>query len=96
MSVTVHHLFGNTSVRFNQWDDTLTLAVKLDGVGGWHLAGGAGYTPDSILPEQVKLACSLDQVLKGRAKIIIPPIPLLRHSLSRAKHMHRRASKARS
>ena len=76
MSVTVHNLFGNTSVRFNQWDDTLTLAVKLDGVGGWHLAGGAGYTPDSILPEQVKLACSLEQALKGRAKIIIPPITL--------------------
>ena len=72
--VTVHDLFGNTSIRFRQRDDTLSLAVKLDGVKGWHLAGEAVYTPDSILWDQVKLVCSLVQVLRGRAKIFIPPI----------------------
>ena len=75
LSVTVHDLFGNTSIRFKQRDDTLSLAVKLDGVKGWHLASEAVYTPDSILWDQVKLVCSLDQVLRGRAKIFIPPIP---------------------
>ena len=74
LSVTVHNLFGNTSIRFRQRDDTLSLAVKLDGVKGWHLAGEAVYTPDSILRDLVNLVCSLDQVLRGRAKIFIPPI----------------------
>ena len=75
LSVTVHDLFGNTSIRFNQQDDTLSLPVKLDGVKGWHLAGNAVYTPDSILRDQVKLVCSSNKVLEGRAKIFIPPIP---------------------
>ena len=73
LSVTVHNLFGNTSIRFNQQDTTLSLPVKLDGVKGWHLAGEAVYTPDSILHDQVKLVCSLNKVLEGRAKIFIPP-----------------------
>ena len=72
--MTIHDLFGNTSIWFKQRDDTLSLVVKLDGVKGWHLAGEAVYTPDSILRDQVKLVCSLDQVLRGRAKIFIPPI----------------------
>ena len=75
LSVTVHDLFGNTSIRFNQQDDTLSLPVKLDGVKGWHLACDAVYTPDSILRDQVKLVCSSNKVLEGRAKIFIPPIP---------------------
>ena len=75
LSVTIHDLFGNTSIRFKQQDDTLSLVVKLDGVKGWHLAGEAVYTPDSILREQVKLVCTLEKVLGGRAKIFIPPIP---------------------
>ena len=75
LSVTVHDLFGNTSIRFNQRDDTLSLPVKLDGVKGWHLAGDAVYTPDNILRDQVKMVCTLNKVLEGRAKIFIPPIP---------------------
>ena len=39
LSVVVLDLFGNTSVRFRQVDDTLSLAVKLPGEGGWHLLG---------------------------------------------------------
>ena len=34
LSVIVLDLFGNTSVRFRQVDDTLSLAVKLPGEGG--------------------------------------------------------------
>ena len=34
LSVVVLDLFGNTSVRFWQADDTLSLAVKLSGEGG--------------------------------------------------------------
>ena len=41
LTVLVHDLFGNTSVRFCQADDTLSLAVKLPGEGGWHLMGDA-------------------------------------------------------
>ena len=55
LSILVHHLFGNTSVRFRQADDTLSLAVKLPGEGGWHLLGDVVFTPDIILREQVKL-----------------------------------------
>ena len=34
LTILVHDLFGNTSVRFRQADDTLSLAVKLSGEGG--------------------------------------------------------------
>ena len=34
LTVLVHDLFGNTSTRFRQADDTLSLAVKLSGEGG--------------------------------------------------------------
>ena len=75
LSVVVLDLFGNTSVCFRQVDDTLSLAVKLPGEGGWHLLGDAVYTLDVILREQVKLLCCLESFLKNRAKIFIPPIP---------------------
>ena len=75
LTVVVLDLFGNTSVRFRQADDTLSLAVKLPGEGGWHLLGDAVYTPDVILKEQVKLLCKLETFLKNKAKIFIPPIP---------------------
>ena len=75
LSVIVLDLFGNTSVRFRQVDDTLSLAVKLPGEGGWHLLGDAVYTPDVTLREQVKMLGCLESILKNRAKIFIPPIP---------------------
>ena len=75
LTVLVHDLFGNTSTRFRQADDTLSLAVKLSGEGGWHLLGDVVYTPDAILREQVKLVSSLESVGKNRSKIFIPPIP---------------------
>ena len=75
LKVFVHDLFGNTSVRFQKADDTLSLAVKLSGEGGWHLLGDAVYTPDGVVREQVRLLGSLETCLKGRAKIFIPPIP---------------------
>ena len=74
LSVLVLDLFGNTSVLFKQADDTLSLAVKLPGEGGWHLMGDAVYTPDEILREQVKSLSSLEVPLKNGAKIFIPPI----------------------
>ena len=72
LSVTVHDLFSNTSIRFKQWDDTLSLGVKLDGVKGWHLAGEAVYTPDSILREKVKLVCTLEKVLGAGLRSLSP------------------------
>ena len=75
LSVLVHDLFGNTSVRFRQADDTLSLAIKLPGEGGWHLLGDAVFTPDTILREQVKLVSILESTAKNRGKIFIPPIP---------------------
>ena len=74
LSVLVLDLFGNTSVHFWQADNTLSLAVKLPGEGGWHLLGDVVYTPDDILREQVKLLSCLEINLKNRAKIFIPPI----------------------
>ena len=75
LSIMVHDLFGNTSVRFRQADDTLSLAVKLPGEGGWHLLGDVVFTPDIILREQVRLISVLESVCKNRGKIFIPPIP---------------------
>ena len=40
LTILVHDLFGNTSVRFRQADDTLSLAVKLPGEGGVASLGG--------------------------------------------------------
>ena len=71
LTILVHDLFGNTSVRFWQADDTLSLAVKLSGEGGWHLLGDVVFTPDVILKEQVKLVSSLESVCKNRGKIFI-------------------------
>ena len=75
LSVLVLDLFGNTSIRFQQADDTLSLAVKLLGEGGWLLLWDVIYTPDDILREQVKSLSCLEIHLKNRAKIFIPPIP---------------------
>ena len=73
--VVVLDLFGNTSVHFWQADNTLSLAVKLPGEGGWHLLGDVVYTPNDILREQVKSLSCFEINLKNRAKIFIPPIP---------------------
>ena len=75
LSVLVLDLFGNTSIRFQQADDTLSLAVKLLGEGGWLLLWDVIYTPDDILREQVKSLSCLEINLKNRAKIFIPPTP---------------------
>ena len=75
LSVLDLDLFGNTSVRFKQADDTLSLAVKLPGEGGWHLMGDTVYTPDEILKEQVRSLSGLEISLKSKSKIFIPPIP---------------------
>ena len=45
LSVLVLDLFGNTSVRFKQVDDTLSLAVKLPGEGGVASHGGRRVHP---------------------------------------------------
>ena len=74
LSILVHDLLWKTSVRFQQAYDTLSLAVKLPGEGGWHLLGDVMFTPDTILREQVKLVSSPESVCKNRGKIFIPLI----------------------
>ena len=60
-------------MHFRQADNTLSLVVKMPGVGGCHLLGDTIYTPDSILREQVRSLSCLEATLKNRAEIIIPP-----------------------
>ena len=60
-------LFGNTSTKFRQAEDTLALATKVGGEGGWHMLGEVVATPDAFLTEQVR-----------SLKIMLPPNPVLR------------------
>ena len=45
-------LFGNTSTKFRQADDTCT-SHKGGGEGGWHMLGEVVATPDAFLTKQV-------------------------------------------
>ena len=74
-TTVVLDLFGNTSTKFRQEDDTLALAIKNGGGRGWHMLGEIVYTPDSFISEQVgTLQAVLDSV-KNNNKIFLPPIP---------------------
>ena len=46
-SFLIADLFGNTSVKYRQEDDTLALAVKTG--GGWHMMGDVIPSPDEAL-----------------------------------------------
>ena len=76
-SFLIADLFGNTSVKYRQEDDTLALAVKTGGGsegGGWHMMGDVVASPDEALVGQV---CGLRQVLdflKDIKKVFIPPV----------------------
>ena len=71
--VLVMDLFGRTSTRFRQEDDSLSLAVKVG--GGWHMPGDVMPIEDGPLTTQVSQVCSALDLGKGGPKIVLPPIP---------------------
>ena len=68
-------LFGNTSTKFRQADDTLALATKVGGEGGWHMLGEVVATPDAFLMDQVGSLGGMLASIKNHLKIVFPPIP---------------------
>ena len=77
-SFLIADLFGNTSVKYRQEDDTLALAVKTGGGsegGGWHMMGDVVASPDEALVGQVRGLVQVLDLLKDIKKVFIPPIP---------------------
>ena len=73
-------LFGNTSVKYRQEDDTLALAVKTGGGsgsegGGWHMMGDVVPSPGEALVGQVHGLKLILDFFKDTKKVFIPPIP---------------------
>ena len=68
-------LFGNTSTKFRQADDTLALATRVGGEWGWHMLGEVVATPDTFLSEQVGSLGGVLASIKNHSKIMLPPIP---------------------
>ena len=48
-TIVVLDLFGNTSTKYRQADDTLALASKAGGATGWHMLGEAVTVPDTFI-----------------------------------------------
>ena len=79
-SFLIADLFGNTSVKYRQEDDTLALTVKTGGGsegGGWHMMGDVVASPDEPLVEQVRGLRQVLDFLKDTKKVFIPTIPRL-------------------
>ena len=77
-SFLIADLFGNTSVKYRQEDDTLALTVKTGGGsegGGWHMMGDVVASPDEALVGQVRGLVQVLDFLKDIKKVFIPPIP---------------------
>ena len=72
-SFLIADLFGNTSVKYRQEDDTLALAVKTGGGhggegGGWHMMGDIVPSPDEALVGQVRGLWQVLDFLKDTKK----------------------------
>ena len=70
-------LFGNTSVKYRQEDDTLALAVKTGGGhggegGGWHMMGDVVPSPDEALVGQVRGLRQILDFFEGHKKSVHP------------------------
>ena len=78
-SFLIADLFGNTSVKYRQEDDTLALAVKSGGRGGegggWHMMGDVVPSPDETLVGQIRGLRPVLELMKDVKKVFIPPIP---------------------
>ena len=48
-TIVVLDLFGNTSTKYRQADDTLALASKAGGATGWHMLGEVVAVPDTFI-----------------------------------------------
>ena len=76
-TTVVLDLFGNTSTKFKQEDNTLALAVIQGGGGGRgrHMLGEVVYTPDNFIAEQVATLRPVLDMVKNLDIIFIPPVP---------------------
>jgi hypothetical protein len=75
----VFNLFGNSSVRFEQFDGTSALPFKSN--GKFHLAGKVVVTPPEIFKKIVENITPILKATGNKPCIILPPLP--RYLLSR-------------
>ena len=78
LSVLVLDLFGNTSVRFKQADDTLSLAVKLLGEGGVASHGGRPVHPRRDSQGAGQISHQLGGLSEKQDKNLYPSHPQIR------------------
>jgi hypothetical protein len=72
-TVVVLELFGNSTIRYRQFDGTLALPFKAS--NGYHLEGEVSVCEDDVF---LKLVATTHDILKSVAqcvKIVIPPLP---------------------
>ena len=74
-TIVVLDLFGNTSTKYRQADDTLALASKAGGATGWHMLGEVVAVPDTFICEQVGNLGGLFSAINEHSKIVLPAIP---------------------
>ena len=68
-------LFGNTSTKYRQANDTLALASRAGGASGWHMLGEVVAVPDTFICEQVGNLGGLFSSINEHLKIVLPAIP---------------------
>jgi lysophospholipase L1-like esterase len=72
-TVVVLDLLGNSSTKFLQIDDTLSMPCKID--GKWHLLGDVKNVDDTDIGEQLRKLSGCLTKIKDVPKVFIPPIP---------------------
>ena len=68
-------LFGNTSTKYRQADNTLAFASRAGGLTGWHMLGEVVAVPDTFICEQVGNLGGLFSSINEHLKIVLPAIP---------------------
>jgi hypothetical protein len=69
----VFYLFGNSSVRFEQFDGTCALPFKSN--GKFHLAGKVIVTPSETFKKIVENTVSIIKAAGHKPCVILPPLP---------------------
>jgi hypothetical protein len=78
-SAFVFDLFGNSSVRFEQYDGTTSLPFKSN--GKFHLAGKVTTTSPEIFKKVVQAVSPIIKAVGNKPCVVLPPLP--RHVFTR-------------
>jgi hypothetical protein len=72
-SVLIIELFGNSTFRYRQFDDTMALPFKSG--HGYHMEGEVGVCDDSTFGRLINAARPVFDACGTGTKIIVPPLP---------------------